>query len=80
LKSKVTLKTVFQNPDSRLGMLIMLVAVIAPFFGILSDLKDGLLFNTYEIGAFVMLFSFCCIPIFCAGLIQMRKGIRDLRK
>jgi len=61
-------------------MLFMFVAVMAPLFGVLSDLKDGLLFNTYEIGAFVMLFSFYCIPIFFVGLLLMRKGIRELKK
>lgn len=61
-------------------MLIMLVAVIVPFFGILSDMKDGLLFNTYEVGTFVMGSSVFSIPVFFVGLILMRKGIRDLKK
>lgn len=80
MTSRISLKNLYRNPDARTGILIMLVAVILPLYGILSDLKDGLLFNTYEIGAFVMLFSFFCIPIFFAGLILMRKGIRDLKK
>lgn len=71
---------IFRNSDIKIGLIFIVAAVISPILGLLSAYKDGILFNTSKMGAFVMLFSFSCIPILIIGLLLVRKGIRSVKK